>query len=90
MSKNRASISKGRSYLEIGDYWSEHDLGEVYDQTKPVEIDVDIRSQKHYYSLERSLSERVSAIAKTRGVSPETLINLWIGEKVGESDQGRS
>ena len=87
MNRNRASISKGRSYAEIGEYWDSHDLAEVFDQTKPVEIEVEIRSQKHYYSLERRLSDQVTAIAKTRGVSPETLVNLWIREKVGESER---
>lgn len=87
MNRNRASISKGRSYAEIGEYWDSHDLAEVFDQTKPVEIEVEIRSQKHYYSLERRLSDQGTAIAKTRGVSPETLVNLWIREKVGESER---
>ena len=86
MSRNRASISKGQSYEEIGEYWDEHDVNEVWDRTKPAEIEVDIRSQKRYYSLERGLSERVNEIAKARGVSPETLVNLWIQEKVGQSE----
>ncbi len=83
MSRNRASISNGQSYQEIGEYWDEHDAGEVWGLTTPAELEVEIRSQRRYYSLERGLSERVNEIAKARGVSPETLINLWIQEKVG-------
>jgi len=85
MSSDRASISKGRSYEEVGEYWDEHDASEVWDQGAPVEFEVDIKSQKRYYPLERGLSERVNEIARARGVSPETLVNLWIQERVGTS-----
>ena len=82
MTKNRATTAKGRSYEEIGEYWDKHDVGEVLDRTEPVELEVDIRSEKRYYHLDRELSERVNAIAQSRGVSPEALINSWIREKV--------
>jgi hypothetical protein len=36
----KSSISKGRSYGEIGEYWDEHDLGDAWEETKPVEIEV--------------------------------------------------
>jgi hypothetical protein len=47
MSGNKGSISKGRSSTEIGEYWDEHDLGEVWEETKPVEVEVGIRHEKH-------------------------------------------
>jgi hypothetical protein len=82
MSTSRASISGGSSYQEIGKYWDEHDLSEVWDQTKAVDIEVSIRSQRHLYPLEQSLSQRIMEIARNKGVSPETLVNLWIQERV--------
>ncbi|HEX7185888.1 MAG TPA: CopG family antitoxin [Thermoanaerobaculia bacterium] len=85
MSRDKASLSKGRSYQEIGDYWDEHDLGEVWDSTEPIDFTVDIQSEKRYYAIERALSEKVQEIAKAQGVAPETLVNLWIQEKVRRS-----
>jgi len=85
MSANKSSLSKGRSYEEIGEYWDGHDLGEVWDRTEPAEFEVDLKSVKHYYSVERALSNEVTRIAREQGVSPETLVNLWIQEKVGSS-----
>jgi hypothetical protein len=82
MSDHEASISKGRSYEEIGDYWDSHDLSEVWEKTEPVEFEVDLKSERFYYPIERSLSDQVARIAHERGVSPETLVNLWIQEKV--------
>ncbi len=84
MVRSRSSISKARSYREIGEFWDTHDLGEYWDQIKPVEFEVDIQSEATYYPVEVRLSEKIKAIAKKRGVSPETLLNLWLQEKVGE------
>jgi hypothetical protein len=82
MSEGRASISGGRSYEEIGEYWDTHDAGDI--ATEPVEFEVDIRSERFYYPIERSLSDKVIQIAHERGVSAETLVNLWIQEKVNQ------
>ncbi len=84
MAKGKSSISKAGSYQEIGEFWDTHDLGDYWDQTKPVEFDVDIQSEAIYYPVELKLSTQISNIAKQRGVSPETLLNLWLQEKIGE------
>ena len=84
MAKSKSSISKARSYQEIGEFWDTHDLSEYWDQTKPVEFEVEIQSEAIYYPIERKLSAQISRIAKRRGVSQETLLNLWLQEKIGE------
>jgi CopG antitoxin of type II toxin-antitoxin system len=84
MGKSKSSISKARSYQEIGDFWDTHDLSEYWNQTKAVEFEVDIQSEAIYYPIEGKLSAQISRIAKRRGVSPETLLNLWLQEKIGE------
>jgi hypothetical protein len=84
MNKNVTSLSKNSSYNEIGDYWDIHDVTEIWDQTKKVEFDVQIESEVTYYPLERNLSEKVQNLAKKRGVSSETLLNLWVQQKLQE------
>lgn len=84
MSKGKSSISKAESYREIGEFWDTHDLADYWDKTHPVEVDIDIRSEVTYYALEASLSERIRLLAEKRGVSPETLLNLWVQEKLQE------
>lgn len=83
MGKSRSSISKARSYREIGEFWDPHDLSEYWNQTTPVEFGVDLQSEATYYPVEKALSEKIHVIAQQRGVSPETLLNLWLQEKVG-------
>jgi hypothetical protein len=84
MGKTKSSISKAQSYKEIGDFWDTHDLSDYWDQTRPVKFDVDKQSEAIYYPVEQKLSAQISTIARQRGVSPETLLNLWLQEKIGE------
>ncbi len=85
MSENKSSLSGARSYEEMGEYWDDHEVGEVWDQTRPVEFDVNIKSEKYYFPIERDLSQRLARAAEAQGVSAETLINLWVKEKLAHS-----
>jgi hypothetical protein len=85
MKRNKESISAGHSYKEIGEFWDNHDLGEHWDRTESAEFDIDIQSQSIYYAVDAGLSQEVQSIARKRGISAETLLNLWLQEKVRES-----
>jgi hypothetical protein len=82
MSESKPSISKGRSYEEIGEYWDSHDASEAWDQGKPVEFEIDVKAGKRYFPIEKNLSQKLDQIARSQGVSAETLINLWLQEKI--------
>jgi hypothetical protein len=82
MSKGKTTISKAESYTEAGEFWDTHDLGEVWDRTKPVEMDVELDSERFLFPIESHLAQRLEEIARARGVSSETLVNLWLHEKV--------
>jgi hypothetical protein len=84
MKKAKSSISQAQSYKEIGEFWDSHDLADYWDRTEPVEFEVDIISQVRYYPLDKVLAEKISEIAHNRGISSETLLNLWIQEKLQE------
>ncbi len=86
MSKNKSTISKSNTYSEMGEYWDEHDLSEVWDQTEPIHFKVDIKSERIYFPIDRELSNKVAKIAKLHGITPETLVNLWIQEKTNQSN----
>jgi len=86
MKKNKNSISKGQTHEEIGEYWDTHDLTEYWEDTKPAEFEVDIQSEVTYFAVDRQLSEKIKAFARRRGVSPDTLLNLWVQEKLQEQE----
>lgn len=82
MNESSSTISQARSYREIGDFWDTHDLADYWDQTEPVDFEVDIGSKVTYYALDKGLSQMLSEVAEERGVSAETLLNLWVQEKL--------
>ena len=82
MKENKNSISKAKSYTGIDEFWDKHDLGDFWDQTKEVDFEVDTQSETRLFVMDLALSEHVAEVAKKRGISVETLINLWIQEKL--------
>ncbi|MFA4957571.1 MAG: CopG family antitoxin [Candidatus Methanoperedens sp.] len=86
LSKNKNSVSKAQSYKEIGEYWDKHDIAENWEETKPAEFEVDIKSEVTYYAVDNNLSAKVQEFARRHGVSPDTLLNLWLQEKLLEQN----
>ena len=84
MKKNKSSISKARSYAEIGEFWDEHDLSDYWGKTRKVKFEVVLESEATYYPIERGLSEKIQSEARKQGVSSDTLVNLWLEQKMKE------
>ena len=84
MSANKSSISDAGSYQKMGEFWDQHDLTEVWDRTESVEFSVNISSERKYFALDINMSNRVSEIARMHGISSETLVNLWVQEKLSQ------
>ena len=79
---DKSSISKAQSHIGIGEFWDTHDLTDYWDQTEPTEFEVGSLSEMTYYALDRKLSEEVRSLARKQGVSADTLLNLWVQEKL--------
>ncbi|MBI5096673.1 MAG: hypothetical protein HZB32_03335 [Nitrospirae bacterium] len=84
MRKHKSSLSQATSYKEIGEFWDTRDLSDFWDKTKEAHFDVDIESEVIYYAVDRTLSEEIQTLAQKRGVTADTLINLWVQEKLQE------
>jgi hypothetical protein len=87
MKRGKSSISKAKFYREIGDFGDTHDLSDFWDQTKRADFEVNIESEITYYSLDKRLAKEVQSIAQKRGVSADTLISLWVQEKIQEQNR---
>jgi hypothetical protein len=82
MAENKSSISNAGSYAEIGEYWDTHDLAAHWDQTHEVNFEVSPESSVMYFAVEKTLAAKLRSAARSRGVSPETLLNVWVQEHV--------
>ncbi len=80
----KSSLSKAKTYEAIGDFWDTHDVSAVWDRTRAVRANVHLESEEFFYGIEKGLSQTLHRAAKERGISPHTLINLWLQEKIQE------
>ncbi|MCA9998078.1 MAG: hypothetical protein KDE56_20095 [Anaerolineales bacterium] len=78
MAKNKSSISDAARYEQMGDFWDHHDFTDFDDPNLP-DVAFDIQDAVR---IETELLATIEKLALVRGVSAETLINLWLQEKV--------
>ena len=79
--KGRTSISKASTPEEIGEFWDSHSLTDYAGETP--EVAFELRAQRRRrITLDPDLYNQLAAEARTRGISPETLVNRWLTEKL--------
>jgi hypothetical protein len=81
---SKTSVSNSSHYQDIGTFWDEHDATELGEQVE-VDFTLDIKSQCRYFPVDNVLFKKIKQIAENHGISEETLLNLWIQEKVNQS-----
>jgi hypothetical protein len=86
MNENRAqsSISNARTLKELAEFWDTHSLADYWDQTHEVEFEIRAQRRRRV-TLDPEVYSQVEALAHRRGIQPETLVNLWIAERVQEA-----
>lgn len=79
---NFSSISKANSYEKMGGFWDTHDFTEFDTDAPDIEFSISCT-----IAIEPELLASVESQARKRGVTVETLVNLWLQEKLLESNQ---
>lgn len=84
MEKNKlSSISKADTLEKIGEFWDTHDFTE-FDNPDAPDVEFEISCA---VPIELALFSLVERQAKIRGVTVETLVNLWLQQKLAEQTQ---
>lgn len=80
MEGNRASsISRADSLDKMGEFWDSHDFTEFDTDLEDVEFEVSSAVR-----IEVDILSQVERQAQRRGVTVETLVNLWLQQKLAE------
>lgn len=91
MNKNsetpRTSISKASTLEEIAEFWDTHSLDDYWDETHEAEFEIRA-ARRRRVTLEPEVYADVEVEARARGVMPETLVNLWLAERLREIRAG--
>ncbi|MBU0511300.1 MAG: BrnA antitoxin family protein [Chloroflexi bacterium] len=86
MPENRKTLPKFQSLDEMAAFFDETDMGDYLDGMPEVEFEINIQSRKTYFAVDAILDKKLSVVAKERGISAETLLNLWVQEKLQEAN----
>lgn len=80
MDENRlSSISKADTLEKMGEFWATHDFTDLDTDAPDVEFQIACA-----IPIEVGLFTQVEQQARRRGVGVETLVNLWLQEKLAE------
>ena len=79
-SKKKSIPEQLDSIEAAADFWDSHSLADYWDQTREVEIKVRAQRRRRV-TLDPEVWEQIVDQARIRGVSPETLVNLWLMER---------
>ena len=83
MSENsrRTSISQSQILEEIAEFWDSHSLADYWEQTREAEFEVRAKRRRRI-TLDPEVYAQIEAEARARGIQPETLVNLWLLERL--------
>lgn len=74
------------SVQAIAEFWDTHSLADYWDQTEPAEFDFDPQARRHHLvAVDPELLTRIRLVAHSRGLQTESLINLWLEQRVQEA-----
>ena len=86
MARNKATESIPEHFKtleEASDFWDTHDASEYAQYLRPISEGLEVKKElPQAVLLEYSLLEKLKNIARQKGVSLETLVNLWLHEKL--------
>jgi hypothetical protein len=71
-----------------GEFWDTHDLADYSDLTTEADVTFKLRRRRYLVALAPELAEQLAAEAHKRGLSSETLVNLWLSERLHASSAG--
>lgn len=80
----RTSISEAETLEEIAEFWDTHSLADYWGQTHEVEFTVRA-TRRPRVTLDPDLFIRIETEARKRALLPETLVNLWLLERLQQA-----
>ena len=83
--ERKTSISKAGSIQEIGEFWETHSLADHWDKTRTASFEVRAIPRRRV-TIDPDIYSQLETVAHTRGISPETLVNIWVA---GHLKKGR-
>lgn len=81
---NAITLGEATSLDELVGKFESEDWGDLWEKSPEVDFDVKLKSRDYNFALDRTLAVDLIRSAHAHGVSAETLLNLWIQQKLLE------
>jgi len=82
--KKRDAIPENFETLEeFWKFWDKHSLADYEDKLREIDVEVVLKDEEpEAIALDKEIAEQIGKIASFQGISKETLVNLWLKEKL--------
>ena len=67
---------------EFMDFWDTHSSADYEQYMEDVDFEIDLQSSKMYCPIEKTVMKQIRHKAISSGLSAETLVNMWLQEKL--------
>ncbi|MBI5409253.1 MAG: hypothetical protein HZA14_07795 [Nitrospirae bacterium] len=71
-----------KSLKEASDFWDTHDVSDYWGETQEVKFRISFGKEPKYIALEDEIARKIFKTAKKKHISLETLVNVWLKEKL--------
>jgi hypothetical protein len=78
------AIPQQMSVLEASEFWDDYSLLDFPDVKEETNVDIRIEREVYYCPVSRGLMLQLQDRARIEGVSAETLVNLYLQEKLAQ------
>jgi len=77
------------SIAEATDFWDSHSVGDYRRYLKPTKLTVQLRRRVHLLALDPEIAAQLRAVSRARGLSTETVANLWLRDRLTKEAKSR-
>lgn len=80
----KTEISNAQTLREIADFWDSNSLANHWGKTEETEFEVRAERRRRII-LSPDVFEKIETQARIQGILPETLVNVWLTERLQKS-----
>jgi hypothetical protein len=70
-------------------FWDRHSVADYAEDLKPANIRFRLRGRVHLLAVDPDIAAQLRAASRARGLSPETVANLWLRERLAKEPKPR-
>jgi erythromycin esterase-like protein len=70
-------------------FWDRHSVADYAEHLKPANVRFRLRGRVHLLAVDPDIAVQLLAASRARGLSPETVANLWLRERLAKEPKRR-